>query len=86
MHVRFIAPSGMELCDPSDLPALLTRTDGLVWVAEKEHDTITRIDPISNKIVDVTPAGNGALSIVRAAGDMWVTNFAGTDLWRFDAG
>jgi len=60
--------------------------DGLVWVAEKEHDTITRIDPISNKIVDVTPAGNGALSIVRAAGDMWVTNFAGTDLWRFDAG
>ena len=60
--------------------------DGLVWVAEKEHDTITRIDPISNKIVDVTPAGNGALSIVRAAGDMWVTNFAGTDLWRFDSG
>ena len=60
--------------------------DGLIWVAEKEHDTITRIDPISNKVVDVTPAGNGALSIVRAAGDMWVTNFAGTDLWRFDAG
>jgi streptogramin lyase len=60
--------------------------DGLIWVAEKEHDTITRIDPISNKVIDVTPAGNGALSIVRAAGDMWVTNFAGTDLWRFDAG
>ncbi len=32
MHVRFIASSGVELCDPSDLPALLTRTDGLVWV------------------------------------------------------
>lgn len=60
--------------------------DGLIWVAEKERDTITRIDPISNKIIDVTPAGNGALSIVRAAGDMWVTNFAGTDIWRFDAG
>jgi streptogramin lyase len=60
--------------------------DGLIWVAEKENDTITRIDPISNKLIDVTPAGNGALSIVRAAGDMWVTNFAGTDVWRFDAG
>jgi hypothetical protein len=60
--------------------------DGLIWVAEKERDTITRIDPISNKVIDVTPAGNGALSIVRAAGDMWVTNFAGTDVWRFDAG
>jgi len=32
MHVRFIAPSGVELCDPTDLPALLARTDGLVWV------------------------------------------------------
>jgi streptogramin lyase len=60
--------------------------DGLIWVAEKERDTIARIDPISNKLIDVTPAGNGALSIVRAAGDMWVTNFAGTDVWRFDAG
>jgi streptogramin lyase len=60
--------------------------DGLIWVAEKEHDTITRIDPISNKVVDVTPAGDGALSVVSAAGDMWVTNYAGTDVWRFDAG
>jgi magnesium transporter len=32
MHVRFIRPSGVELSDPAELPALLTRTDGLVWV------------------------------------------------------
>jgi Mg2+ and Co2+ transporter CorA len=32
MHVRFVTSSGVELCDPADLPALLTRTDGLVWV------------------------------------------------------
>ncbi len=34
MHVRFISPSdsGVELRDPADLPALLARTDGLVWV------------------------------------------------------
>lgn len=32
MHVRFIAPSGVELCEPADLPTLLARTDGLVWV------------------------------------------------------
>jgi len=34
MHVRFISPSdsGAELRDPADLPALLARTDGLVWV------------------------------------------------------
>ena len=32
MHVRFITPSGVEPCDPADLAAVLTRTDGLVWV------------------------------------------------------
>jgi streptogramin lyase len=68
-------------------PAGIARApDGIVWVAEKEHDTITRVDPISNKIIDVTAAGNGALSIALAGGDMWVTSFAGADVWRFDAG
>ena len=32
MHVRFITTSGVEPCDPADLAAVLTRTDGLVWV------------------------------------------------------
>jgi streptogramin lyase len=57
--------------------------DGTIWVAEKERDTITRIDPVNNRILDVSPAGNGALAIVVAAGDLWVTSFAGSDVWRF---
>jgi magnesium transporter len=32
MEVRFVSPSGVESCDAADLPALLARTDGLVWV------------------------------------------------------
>lgn len=32
MDVRFITEAGVQSCDPSDLPALLARTDGLVWV------------------------------------------------------
>ena len=32
MDVRFITSAGVESCDPSQLPDLLTRTDGLVWV------------------------------------------------------
>jgi streptogramin lyase len=56
---------------------------GLVWVAEKERNTLTRIDPAANRIVDVTRAGPGALSVVVAAGDVWVTSFAGSDVWRF---
>ena len=57
--------------------------DGIVWVAEKQHNTLTRIDPDRNRIVDVTGAGPGALAIARAGGDMWVTSFAGRDIWRF---
>ena len=32
MHVRFVTHAGVELCDAAELPALLARTDGLVWV------------------------------------------------------
>ena len=32
LDVRFISPAGVELRDTVDLPALLARTDGLVWV------------------------------------------------------
>jgi magnesium transporter len=32
VDVRFITSAGVESCDPSELPDLLTRTDGLVWV------------------------------------------------------
>ena len=60
--------------------------DGTIWVAEKEHNTITRIDPATNTVVDVSRAGRGALAIAVAAGDMWVTSFAGSDVWRFGGG
>ena len=65
-------------------PAEVARgPDGNIWVAEKERNTITRLNPKANLIVDVTSAGPGAFSIAAAAGDMWVTNFAGADVWRF---
>ncbi len=59
--------------------------DGTIWVAEKEHNTLTRIDPRTNRIVDVTGAGPGALGVAAGAGDMWVTSYAGSDVWRFRA-
>jgi streptogramin lyase len=59
---------------------------GLVWAAEKERNTLTRIDPATNRVVDVTGAGPGAFSVVAAAGDVWVTSFAGNDVWRFAGG
>ena len=59
--------------------------DGTIWVAEKERSTLTRIDPVKNRVLEVTDAGPGAFSIAVAAGDMWVTSFAGSDVWRWRA-
>lgn len=58
--------------------------DGTIWVAEKERNTVTRIDPKTNRILDVGGAGRGALAIAVAVGDMWVTSYAGRDVWRFE--
>jgi magnesium transporter len=32
MDIRFISPAGVQMHSAAELPALLTRTDGLVWV------------------------------------------------------
>jgi streptogramin lyase len=68
---------------PGTPAEVATAPDGKIWVAEKERNTVTRIDPRTNSVVDVTAAGRGAFSIAVAAGDMWVTSFAGVDVWRF---
>jgi streptogramin lyase len=60
--------------------------DGTIWIAEKERNTVTRIDPVTNTILNVSGAGRGALAIAVASGDMWVTSYAGSDVWRFNGG
>jgi streptogramin lyase len=86
--LRFDPATGRVLASFSiaGTPADVRRgPDGAVWVAEKERDTVTRIDPSANRILDVTPAGNGAFSIAVAAGHTWITSYAGNDIWRFRA-
>lgn len=41
MQVRFVSPGGVELHDPAELPALLARADGLVWVDVANWDAAT---------------------------------------------
>ena len=48
MDVRFVSAGGVELWDVSQLPTLLARTDGLVWVDvpvwdEQAEQTLTTI-------------------------------------------
>jgi YVTN family beta-propeller protein len=57
--------------------------DGTIWVPDKELDTIFRVDPATGRLVDSFAGGDGAYTALRAFGSMWVTSYAGADVWRF---
>jgi streptogramin lyase len=57
--------------------------DGTLWIPDKEIDTVYRIDPRTNRVRGSFPAGDGAFHVLRAFGSMWVTSYAGADVWRF---
>jgi hypothetical protein len=44
MDVRFITSAGVESCDPAELPDLLSRTEGLVWVDMPTCDSRGNVD------------------------------------------
>jgi hypothetical protein len=52
-------------------------------VPDKEQSIVYRVDPVSERVVDSFPAGPGAFLALRAHGSMWVTSYAGDDVWRF---
>jgi streptogramin lyase len=58
--------------------------DGTVWIPDKEQNVVYRVDPKTSRVVDSFPAGAGAFFALRAFGSMWVTSYAGSEVWRFD--
>jgi YVTN family beta-propeller protein len=57
--------------------------DGTLWVPDKEQDLVYRVDPSKAQVEDSFAAGRGAFVALRASGSMWVTSYAGNDVWRF---
>jgi streptogramin lyase len=60
--------------------------DGTLWIPDKEQNMVYRVDPKQGRVVDSFPAGAGAFFALRAFGSMWVTSYAGNDIWRFAGG
>ena len=60
-----------------------TAPDGTIWLPDKEQSIVYRIDPEQARVIDSFPAGRGAYVALRAYRSMWVTSYAGTDVWRF---
>ena len=71
---------GRTLVQPALAP------DGTLWVPDKEIDTIFRLDPETGQLLDSFPGGDGAFQALQAFGSMWVTSYAGADVWRFRTG
>jgi streptogramin lyase len=57
--------------------------DGTIWMPDKEQNVVYRVDPARAAVVDSFAAGPGAFFALRAFGSMWVTSYAGADVWRF---
>jgi streptogramin lyase len=57
--------------------------DGTIWVPDKELSVVYRVDPRQARVLDSFAAGPGAFFALRAYGSLWVTSYAGDDVWRF---
>ena len=57
--------------------------DGTLWVPDKEQSLVYRVDPARRSVLGSFPAGSGAYLALRAFGSMWVTSYAGSDVWRY---
>jgi streptogramin lyase len=57
--------------------------DGTLWLPDKEQNVVYRVDPQAGSVVDSFPAGARAFAALRAFGSMWITSYAGSDVWRF---
>ena len=60
-----------------------TAPDGTIWMPDKERSVVYRVDPKRERVLGSFPAGPGAYVALRAYGSMWVTSYAGSDVWRF---
>jgi YVTN family beta-propeller protein len=57
---------------------------GSVWVAEREDDTVRRIDPVTGRTRRVIAVGNVPSDVAVAQGSVWVTNHCDGTVSRID--
>ena len=58
--------------------------DRTSWIPDKERSVVYRVEPDRAVVLDSFPAGPGAFFALRAFGSVWVSSYAGSDVWRFD--
>ena len=56
--------------------------DGLVWIPNRLDNTVSRVDPATNRVVDTFRVGTSPFVLNVAFGDVWAASFGGDDVWR----
>lgn len=56
--------------------------DGTVFVPNLGSNTLSRIDPATNKVVNTLSVGTKPFPAANAFGDIWVPSAGGTDVVR----
>jgi YVTN family beta-propeller protein len=49
-------------------------------------DTVSRIDPTTNTVIETIPVGAGPFPAANAFGDIWVPSSRGTEVFRLHVG
>jgi YVTN family beta-propeller protein len=57
---------------------------GTVWVANHGDNSVSRIDPDTNRVVATVPVGEGPARIVMGFASAWVAHDREDGLWRID--
>ena len=60
--------------------------DGEIWVPDKEIDRVFRVAPATGRVIDSFAGGDGAFEAARAFRSIWITSYAGADVWRYRMG
>jgi YVTN family beta-propeller protein len=60
--------------------------DGTVFVPNVFDDTVSRIDPATNSVIETIPVGVKPFPAASAFGDIWVPSSGGTEVYRLHAG
>jgi ABC-type transport system substrate-binding protein/DNA-binding SARP family transcriptional activator len=58
-------------------PDAMASGAGSLWVANLDDQTVTRVDPVSDRTLRTIPIGGAPMSITAAASGVWVTDSAG---------
>jgi len=65
-------------------PTGVTYGAGSLWTANYGTDTVSRVDPVHQKVVKTIELGNKPFAIAFAAGSVWVGDFDAAYVYRID--